>query len=335
VARRAGKPAARPTVGRSAHATADSALIREKTIMTDLHGGAAPQHSENWRNADDHAAGASRYLEILSALLQPMKDRSIELLALKPGGSAIEIGCGLGHESEAMARIVGASGQVVGIDASRALLDKGMARTASLGLPLEFRHGDAMALPFADNSFDAGRGERVFEHLRDPGGAVKELVRVVRPGGRIAGLEPDFDTIAIGGVPLDITRAIVRHKVDVSLAHGSIGREMTRLLADAGCHDIYKEAGAVTFPSLRMANDVLSLRANVDGAREQGWISGQQAADWWSALEELDRRGAFSRRCAVCTSPARCPEKAYSALMPANLITLAHFSVASARTAAN
>ena len=254
---------------------------------------AAPERSDRWRNADAHAAGAVRYLEMLTALLQSHKDRSIELLRLKPGHSAIEIGCGMGRECEAMARLVGPSGKVVGIDASQSLLDQAATRTRSLALPLEFRRGDAHQLPFADNSFDAARGERVFEHLADPAGAVRELARVVRPGGRIAGMEPDFETIAVAGVPIDVTRAIVRHKTDVAIAHGTIGREMRRLLVEAGCHDLYSESVAVTFLSLKMADDVISLRANIEGARTQGWITDQQATSWWETLEELDRRAAF------------------------------------------
>jgi len=254
---------------------------------------ASPERSERWRHADAHAEGASRYLELLTQVLQTQKTRSIELLHLASGKSAIEIGCGLGRECEAMARIVGPAGRVVGIDASQALLDQAIARAAPLGLPLEFRQGDAHALPFPDNTFDAARGERVFEHLADPAQAVRELARVVRPGGRIAGIEPDWETIVVGGVKLAVTRAVVRHKVDVAIAHGTIARDMARLLFEAGCDDVMCEMGAVTFGTLALADGVLSLRTNLDGARERGWIDAADAAAWWTELERLDRAGVF------------------------------------------
>jgi SAM-dependent methyltransferase len=254
---------------------------------------ASPERSAGWRNADAHADNASRYLELLTRVLQTQKTRSIELLNLAPGHSAIEIGCGLGRECEAMARIVGAAGRVVGIDASQALLDQAIARTAPLGLPLEFRVGDAHALPFPDSSFDAARGERVFEHLADPAQAVRELARVVRPGGRIAGIEPDWETIVVGGVKLAVTRAVVRHKVDVAIAHGAIGREMGRQLFEAGCGDVVCEMGVVTFGTLALAEQVLSLRANLDAARALGWIGAADADAWWADLVRLDRAGVF------------------------------------------
>jgi SAM-dependent methyltransferase len=258
--------------------------------VTDIR---SPETSANWRDADSHAGAAARYLTLLTEMLAEHKRRTSDLLRLGPGGSAVEIGCGLGHDAEALARRVGPTGRVVGVDASQALIAQATARTASLGLPLRFQVDDAQALSFPDNSFGGARAERVLQHLEDPALAVRELVRVVRPGGRIAVLEPDNDTIAVGGVDIDATRALVRHKSDVAIAHGAIGRELRRLLAGAGCVEVVAEAGVITFGDLRTADSVLSLRTNLDGACERGWISAGRRDTWWADVEALDRAGAF------------------------------------------
>lgn len=249
--------------------------------------------SEGWRRIDGQSGAAARYLEMMNEVLAAQKRQTMDLLNLGPGMSAIEIGCGLGLDAEALAARVGPTGRVVGIDASQDLIAEATRRTTPLGLPLSFQVEDAQALSFADNSFDGARVDRVLQHLPDPAKAVREMARVVRPGGRLAVLEPDWPTVAIGGVDIDVTRAVVRYKSDVTLAHGAIGREVRRLLVEAGCTDVFVEQGSLTFGSFAVAERVLSLRRSLDGAREKGWITPVQADRWWSDLDRLDRDGKF------------------------------------------
>lgn len=263
--------------------------------MSDIRG---PETSHNWRNADAHVDDAARYLTMMAEVLGEQKRKANDLLRLGPGDSAIEIGCGLGRDAEALAAQVGPTGRMIGVDASQELIAQATARTASLGLPLRFQVDDAHALSFADNSFDAARAERVLQHLEDPALAVRELVRVVRPGGRIAVIEPDWETIAVGGVDLEVTRALVRHKVDIAITHGTIGRELRRLLVEAGCVEVMIEAGALTTGVLKAADSVLSLRVNLEGACRQGWITEAQRDNWWADAEAMDRAGAFF--CSMC-----------------------------------
>lgn len=258
--------------------------------MTDT---AAPASSSRWRNADAHATGAARYLDMMTRVLGAQKKQSFDLLALAPGMSVIEIGCGMGRDIEAMAAVVAPTGRAVGIDASAALIAQATERTAPLGLPAEFQVGDAHALAFPDNSFDAARVDRVLQHLADPALAVREMVRVVRPGGRIAVIEPDWETLAVAGGDNAVCRAVVRHKADVAIAHGRIGREVRGLLVEAGCRDVVAEMGVASAGELALADQVLSLRQNLDGAVKRGWISAADAAAWWSELEARDRAGTF------------------------------------------
>ena len=169
----------------------------------------------------------------------------------------------------------------------------GFFRHAAQGLPVSFETGNAQALRFADDTFDAARIDRVLQHLDDPGKAVCEMVRVVKPGGRIVALEPDWETMVVASPDPAISRAITQHKANRSLAHGTVGRDLRRLFVEAGCGDIAIEQGAMSFDSLRLADDVLSLRRNLDALCERGEISAAAATAWWRALEEQDRAGTF------------------------------------------
>ena len=249
--------------------------------------------SQGWATIDGRSQAAARYLEMINHLLQEMKRRAMDSLQLAPGMAALDVGCGLGLDAEALAHKVGSAGRVVGIDASQDLIAKAKERTAPLGLSLEFAVADAHALDFQDGAFDAARVDRVLQHVRDPAKVVQEMARVVRRGGRIAALEPDWDSIAIAGVDLEVARALTRYKADVAIAHGTIGRELRRLLVEAGCGEVMAEQGSLTFGTLEFAERVMSLRASLDGAVGKGWVQRTQADSWWQALEQLDRDGKF------------------------------------------
>lgn len=249
--------------------------------------------SQGWGSIDGRSQAAARYLEMANEVLRQHKQESMDSLHLEPGMSVLEVGCGLGLDAEAMAARVGPKGRVVGIDASQDLIAAARQRTASLGLPLAFAVGDAHALDFPDGSFDAARVDRVLQHLKDPVKALDEMARVVRSGGRLAVLEPDWESISLGGVDRTIARAVVRYKGDVAIAHGTIGREVRRLLVEAGCRDVMAQHGSMTFGSLEFTDRVMSLRASLDGAVGEGWVDAADAQAWWDKLRELDQTGKF------------------------------------------
>lgn len=120
--------------------------------------------SSGWRTVDDDAAEVARYLETATRLLAVVKRRSIDMLRLSNGASVLDVGCGLGHDAEAILAETGDAGRVVGIDASQELITKAIDRTQLLAHRPEFHVGDALALEFDDNTFDACRIDRVLQH---------------------------------------------------------------------------------------------------------------------------------------------------------------------------
>jgi arsenite methyltransferase len=105
---------------------------------------------------------------------------------LNPGDAVLDIGCGAGVDSLVAARLVGAGGRVVGLDVTPAMVERARAHQARLGLAnLSFQVGDAEALPFPDNDFDAVISNGVFNLALDKEKALKETHRVLKPGGRL------------------------------------------------------------------------------------------------------------------------------------------------------
>lgn len=118
------------------------------------------------------------------------------VLALRPGECVLDIGVGPGLLAAEMAVEVGPNGRICGIDISDSMLAIAASRARDNGSALlELCHADANHLPYPDESFDAVVSTQVFEYIEDIQGALAEVRRVLRPGGRVLLLDTDWDSI--------------------------------------------------------------------------------------------------------------------------------------------
>ncbi len=107
----------------------------------------------------------------------------------KPGDSVLDCATGTGDLALVFKRKVGASGRVVGTDFCPEMLQSAPAKAQKEGLQVEFQVADAMALPFADATFDVASIAFGIRNVDDPVKCLKEMARVVKPGGRVVVLE--------------------------------------------------------------------------------------------------------------------------------------------------
>lgn len=108
---------------------------------------------------------------------------------LSLGDRALDVCCGTGDLTIELGHRVGPRGSAVGIDFSEAMLVRAREKSDRSTAPLTFVQGDALALPFEDDDMDAATVAFGARNLSDLGGGIREMVRVVRPGGRIVILE--------------------------------------------------------------------------------------------------------------------------------------------------
>ncbi len=114
------------------------------------------------------------------------RDRLRSVLAPEPGERLLEIGPGTGYYTLDMAEWVGPSGTVEIFDLQQEFLDHVSGRAAERGLQnVVPTQGDATALPFADASIDAVALTAVLGEIPDPVAALREIRRVLKPGGRL------------------------------------------------------------------------------------------------------------------------------------------------------
>lgn len=158
------------------------------------------------------------------------------LAALVPGPRVLDLGVGPGATALEIARADPAR-RHVGVDVSGPMLVRARARARAAGVPLALVRGDAHALPVRAGVFDGATGHSVLYLLDDPARALREVARALRPGGRVAFLEP-----RAAGADLAAALAVSpRHALAMALWRGMSRlhrrydeASLARLLASAG-----------------------------------------------------------------------------------------------------
>ncbi|MCA0985788.1 demethylmenaquinone methyltransferase [Guptibacillus algicola] len=119
-------------------------------------------------------------------------------MEVKKGSQALDVCCGTADWTLAMAEAVGESGHAIGLDFSENMLEVGKSKVKNQNKSnVTLIHGNAMELPFDDNSFDyvtIGFGLR---NVPDYSQVIKEMYRVVKPGGRVVCLETSQPTLPV------------------------------------------------------------------------------------------------------------------------------------------
>jgi len=110
------------------------------------------------------------------------KELIFSLAGLKRGETAIDIGCGTGNYSIELAK---RGIDVTGLDDSEEMLSRARIKAGNERLRIDFLRADALALPFPDASFDLVLSVSALCFMKDPQGAIVEMRRVLRPGGRV------------------------------------------------------------------------------------------------------------------------------------------------------
>ena len=181
-------------------------------------------------------------------------DKFAAWLGLKPGMTAVDVGCGLGYLGYTYWPYFGKGGQYLGVDISSKLLQDAAkaAKEWAVGGEARFTEGDVHRLPFPDNFADWVMCQALLMHLEKPELALAEMVRVAKPGGLIMCNEPDNLSPMLAkrhwSLPeLDIEEqlllakvVIISNKGRIKLGQGdnSIGTRVPRMMNKLGLKDI-------------------------------------------------------------------------------------------------
>ena len=216
-----------------------------------------------------------------------IKQLIVKLLEPSDGLSVLDVGTGTGADASQIAALVAPHGKVVGVDQSPKMIEEARRRVAGGGLPVEFVEGDALALDFADGTFDRARTERLLIHVADPVAAIREMVRVTRPGGIVVASDIDGGTMFLNSSNKDLATKLALGLTD-GLANGWVGRRLQRYFIEAGLEDVRCATTIVQ-------NSVAFMRMVAAGRLQLMVDTGQATAEdvttFWDELDEGERAG--------------------------------------------
>jgi ubiquinone/menaquinone biosynthesis C-methylase UbiE len=217
------------------------------------------------------------------------KKRTVELMALKAGACALDLGCGPGADLLLLQNAVGSSGLVCGVDSSTAMISYAAEKIGSGKPGLELKVADAHALPFDDDTFDGVRADRVFQHLPEPYTALKELVRVTKSGGNIVVVDPDQDTLVIAVDAGEVT-TLLRDYRKTHAENPTFARDAARLLADLGAKPSHIEAFTLVLTDPAMT---FGLTEWPEMLYADSKLTKDQLSRWQSALDRALKDKSF------------------------------------------
>ncbi len=223
---------------------------------------------------------------------------------LTPGEAVLEVGCGTGAIVRWLYQNSGGKNPVSGVDINRYLLREAatLARLEGLDGSIRFEEGNAEELPYDDDSFDVTMSVTVLEEV-DADKVLAEMIRVTRPGGRVAVIVRAADIPFYINMPLGNN---LKERIEDAAFWVEAGR---RGCADAGLYRRFRQAnlsGVKKFPYLVPFDEPWVI--DFVGASIGPYLDSAEAAEWQAARAAAQAEGTFvwsyPHHCAIGTIPA-------------------------------
>lgn len=225
-------------------------------------------------------------------------------LHLQPDDLVLDVGCNCGDADQYITSLHPEIRQIIGLDNSSVRLERAKKRWGE-NSKIQFIEGDATQLPFSDHTFDKVLCVDTLEWVKPPEAGLREIFRVLKPGGIALIIHTDFDSQIFSGKKIQLTRKIV-HAFSDSGAYGTIGRDLKGLCKRSGFSNVVTDVYTLTnqyFKEDHYAKKIAEMMG--DWLRQKNLITEDEWNEWIDDLEEQSRRGEFfysvNRYLCICS----------------------------------
>jgi len=222
-----------------------------------------------------------------------MMQQYLDAMDIDSALTVLDLGCGTGVVSRAVARRKGFAGRVIGIDRSDYLSATARRLAHEEGLVnVEFRTGDSHSLGLADAGFDAVVAHTLLSHVEDQLAVLREIVRVVRRGGKVGIFDGDYASMTLAVDEPAKAKAMDETIVGAQVTNPRIMREMPGLLREVGLEraasfaHVVADIGTADFfaPTLQALRRLLP---------KSGATSERDAGAWADAMVKRSEEGTY------------------------------------------
>jgi len=228
-----------------------------------------------------------------AAWTAPHTEHLFQRAGIGPGQRVLELGSGVGDVSLILARLVGDSGEVVGVERDARSITRASARLRELGLSqVRYVETDVLSLP-AEQPFDAGVGRYILMYMKDPAAVLRDVARHVRAGGVIAFLDTSFWTFLEACEDLPLWRKAAKVMTQTfrrSGANTEMGAQLTAAFVGAGLPEPETETYSLTGTERWMSDCLISLRLQTEALGVPAAQIGDLGTLQQRLMDELARR---------------------------------------------
>jgi len=242
----------------------------------------------------DNGYVTADYLKKVAERMRAFKQLSYEHMAIAPGDTVLDLGCGPGMDTVPLAALVGEKGRVIGIDSDQGMLAE--ARQAALDAGChewtDHRAGSALELPLADNAVASIRAERLLQVLpvEQEQAVVAEMTRVTRPGGHIVLVDTDWGSASVDFSDTRLERHLMEFFALKMRPNGLAGRHLHALCREQGLEDLRLDV--VPMAQQRLEDTPFGDWL-VNTAKSEGIIDEAQAEQWQGELQRRETQQGF------------------------------------------
>jgi ubiquinone/menaquinone biosynthesis C-methylase UbiE len=229
---------------------------------------------------------------VKNSVLRTHKQHTLDQSDIQEGHIVLDAGCGIGIDAIQMAALVGKSGHVFGIDKSHEMIATAESNAAPFDLPLTFHTGSIYQIEFEDNYFDRCRSDKTFQHLTDPRAALKELIRVTKPGGKIIIADPDHDSLIIDTPLTDVNHRFVRFRSD-RMPQGGIAHQLYGICKELGLQKVNIQPLTHAYTDYEEKKITSPYLEEIWFAQQQGAVTREEAEKWADYLQKAIENGRF------------------------------------------